>query len=127
MKSAPALALFLTLVSAPAFAAHADFSCNGSKLMARGTLFLAFSIASGGEGLVTGDDAYDAKLREGVNRKFTEEDSRIVLEYIQKNPKAAGAIAEKANELRAKGLRGSRFLYELVNFFLDSKNGLCQK
>lgn len=119
------LTLSLTFLSAPAFAKNVDPSCGGSKLLMRGTIFIAFALAS--EPTSTGDDSYDTLLRQGVRSKFSKEDAGEVQALLDANPNLAPTLALKADEFREKGLKGARYMEALVNFYMDPANGLCSK
>lgn len=127
MKTLPIITLSFALLSGPAFAASAnvDPSCAGSKLMARGTVFIAFALV--GESTQTGDENYDSLLRQGVKNKFTKEDAAEVQAMLDTNPRIAPTLALKADEFRARGLKGARYMEALVDYFLDPENGLCSK
>ena len=126
MKHLPILTLTLSLLAAPAFGAtKADPACSGSKLLARGTLFLAFALS--GEPMTTGDANYDQQMREGVKKAFGRADIDVVQGMLNANPNLVPTLAVKSDELRARGLKGSRYMQELVNYFVNPDNGLCRK
>jgi hypothetical protein len=120
------LTLSLTFFSAPAFAApNVDPSCGGSKLLMRGTIFIAFALAN--EPTSTGDESYDRLLRQGVKDKFSKDDAAQVQALLDANPNLAPTLALKADEFREKGLKGAHYMHALVEYFMDPDNGLCQK
>lgn len=119
------LTLSLTFLSAPAFAKNVDPSCSGSPLMMRGTIFIAFALSN--ESTRTGDDSYDLLLRQGVKNKFSKEDAAEVQALLDANPNLAPTLAVKAEEFRARGLKGAEYMRALVKFFMDPANGLCSK
>lgn len=119
------LALSLTFLSAPAFAKNVDPSCGGSKLMLRGTIYLAFALSE--EPTATGDEAYDRLLSEGVRDKFSKEDTAAVRALLDSNPNLGMILAVKGDEFREKGLKGSHYMNALVDFYQDPANGLCSK
>lgn len=119
------LTLTLTLASAPAFAKNVDPSCGGSKLMMRGTIFIALALSE--ESTRTGDDSYDLLLRQGVKNKFSKEDAADVQALLDRNPNLGMILPVKAEEFREQGLKGARFMEAMVDFFLDPANGLCEK
>jgi len=121
--------ILMALLFSISFSAVAEVSlkCSVSNDQAAGTFFLAFSLLSGGDGSVSGDDPYDDLMNDYVNENFTEDDVDLITDLIVNNQTFTQAIYEEASKIFQSGLRGEDWMMALVAFFKDPNNGLCEQ
>jgi hypothetical protein len=124
MKSA-ILTLVCCLFSLNASAA-VNFKCAASFEESTVVIGASFWMMSGGEGTLTGDEAYDAQVKKLMGKLSNDADESRIMSYIWESGRGY-KLSNEADRLKKQGVTGEAWMKDMVAFFEEPANGLCQK